>query len=324
MCAPAIGLAEVEGFERAVRSHAGFREAMRRRGIDDLDLVIDPIPTGTSGRPRSPPGAARVRMLVFVRPSAAATLRATDRGRLRARRPRLRRDGAHRGSRHGAVAGRGGRVPRRARRPARRRRGRSRSRSPRARASPSTATRSAGRSGRCASASIREGLVLHTSATGRRRVRPILHRASIAEMVVPYGDPSPMHYRKNAFDVGECGLGTMANSLTLGCDCLGVIHYFDARARRRAGRARHDQERDLHARGGLRHPLEAHRLPHRRHVEVPPVAAAGRLASRRSATTSTASSGTSTRTARSSSRSSSPASCSPMAVTPGEQPRSAT
>ena len=60
------------------------------------------------------------------------------------------------------------------------------------------------------------------------RVRPILHRASISEMVVPYGDPGPMHGWKNAFDAGEWGLGRMANSLTLGCDCLGEIHYFDA------------------------------------------------------------------------------------------------
>jgi primary-amine oxidase len=74
-----------------------------------------------------------------------------------------------------------------------------------------------------------EGLVLHT--VGYRdgdRIRPVLHRASITEMVVPYGDPGPMHGWKNAFDAGEWGLGRMANSLQLGCDCLGVIHYFDA------------------------------------------------------------------------------------------------
>lgn len=74
-----------------------------------------------------------------------------------------------------------------------------------------------------------EGLVLHTVGyEDGGRVRPILHRASISEMVVPYGDPSPLHGWKNAFDVGEWGLGRMANSLTLGCDCLGVIHYVDA------------------------------------------------------------------------------------------------
>jgi primary-amine oxidase len=74
-----------------------------------------------------------------------------------------------------------------------------------------------------------EGLVLHTVGyEDGGRVRPILHRASISEMVVPYGDPGPLHGWKNAFDVGEWGLGRMANSLTLGCDCLGEIHYVDA------------------------------------------------------------------------------------------------
>ena len=36
------------------------------------------------------------------------------------------------------------------------------------------------------------------------------------------------HFRKNAFDIGEYGIGMLANSLALGCDCLGTIHYFDA------------------------------------------------------------------------------------------------
>lgn len=74
-----------------------------------------------------------------------------------------------------------------------------------------------------------EGLVLHqVQYHDAERVRPVLHRASVSEMVVPYGDPGPMHGWKNAFDAGEWGLGRMGNSLKLGCDCLGVIHYFDA------------------------------------------------------------------------------------------------
>ena len=68
----------------------------------------------------------------------------------------------------------------------------------------------------------------HRRLRGRRAIRPILHRASINEMVVPYGDPGPIHGWKNAFDVGEWGLGRMANSLALGCDCLGEITYLDA------------------------------------------------------------------------------------------------
>jgi primary-amine oxidase len=41
----------------------------------------------------------------------------------------------------------------------------------------------------------REGLVLHTiSFTDGERERPIIYRASVAEMVVPYGDPSPTRF----------------------------------------------------------------------------------------------------------------------------------
>jgi primary-amine oxidase len=74
----------------------------------------------------------------------------------------------------------------------------------------------------------REGLVLNQVAyrdQGRRR--PILFRASLSEMVVPYGDPSPTHFFKNAFDAGENGVGIAASPLTLGCDCLGEIRYLD-------------------------------------------------------------------------------------------------
>jgi primary-amine oxidase len=74
----------------------------------------------------------------------------------------------------------------------------------------------------------REGLVLHTIGyEDGGRLRPILHRASIAELFIPYGDPSPGTYRKNAFDFGEYGAGPLTNSLELGCDCLGDITYFD-------------------------------------------------------------------------------------------------
>jgi len=74
----------------------------------------------------------------------------------------------------------------------------------------------------------REGLVLHTiSYADKGRERPIIYRASLADMLVPYGDPRPAYFRRNAFDVGEYGIGMLANSLELGCDCLGEIRYFD-------------------------------------------------------------------------------------------------
>ncbi len=73
-----------------------------------------------------------------------------------------------------------------------------------------------------------EGLVLHqVGYDDGGRTRSILHRASISEMVVPYGDPGEVQGWKNAFDAGEWGLGRMTQSLTLGCDCLGEIHYVD-------------------------------------------------------------------------------------------------
>jgi primary-amine oxidase len=74
----------------------------------------------------------------------------------------------------------------------------------------------------------REGLTLHeVGYEDGGRVRPIAHRLSIAELVIPYGDPGPGGYRKNAFDIGEYGLGLLTNSLELGCDCLGEIRYLD-------------------------------------------------------------------------------------------------
>jgi primary-amine oxidase len=74
----------------------------------------------------------------------------------------------------------------------------------------------------------REGLVIHDVRFNDNGVeRRIGYRLSIAELVIPYGDPSQGTYRKNAFDTGEYGLGNYTNSLTLGCDCLGEIIYLD-------------------------------------------------------------------------------------------------
>jgi primary-amine oxidase len=85
----------------------------------------------------------------------------------------------------------------------------------------------------------REGLVLHQLGyVDADKHRPILYRASLSEMVVPYGDPSPTHFFKNAFDAGENGVGIAATSLTRGCDCLGEIFYFDAAVSDAEGRPR--------------------------------------------------------------------------------------
>jgi primary-amine oxidase len=84
----------------------------------------------------------------------------------------------------------------------------------------------------------REGLTIHhLRYQDQGKDRSILYRGSLTEMVVPYGDPHPTQVRKNAFDVGEYGMGMCANSLELGCDCLGHIVYLDANLCDSRGRA---------------------------------------------------------------------------------------
>jgi primary-amine oxidase len=79
------------------------------------------------------------------------------------------------------------------------------------------------------SMNAREGMVLHDICyDDDGQIRTVVDRMAFAEMVVPYGDPRPSHFWRSAFDVGEYGLGALANSLSLGCDCLGSIYYFDA------------------------------------------------------------------------------------------------
>jgi primary-amine oxidase len=85
----------------------------------------------------------------------------------------------------------------------------------------------------------REGLVLHQ--IGYRdggRLRPVLYRASLSEMFVPYGDPAVTHARKMVLDEGELGIGLLTNSLELGCDCLGEIVYLDGIVNHEDGSAR--------------------------------------------------------------------------------------
>ena len=71
----------------------------------------------------------------------------------------------------------------------------------------------------------REGPTIHQLTFDGR---PVAYRMSLAEMIVPYRDPTVDHVRRTAFDIGEWGLGYMTTSLELGCDCLGEIRYVDA------------------------------------------------------------------------------------------------
>jgi primary-amine oxidase len=75
----------------------------------------------------------------------------------------------------------------------------------------------------------REGLVLYTVGyEDGGRIRPILYRGSLSEMVVPYGDPSAGWFFRNSFDAGEFGLGLNASSMRPGIDCPANCRTFDA------------------------------------------------------------------------------------------------
>ncbi len=226
---PAIGLDEVERFERAMRADPRFREALARRGIEDPALVdIDPVPAGWYGREEEDVERRLARVLAYVRPTDPASnayahpleglfglvdldtgeiLVLEDRdpvplppgdGEYRAEKLELRDDvkPIHIHQPEGPSFEVDGYRVRWQKWDLR------------------------------VGFSSREGLVLHDIAyddDGRRR--QILRRASIAEMVVPYADPD--RFYQSPLDIGELNVGTMTNSLTLGCDCLGAIHYFD-------------------------------------------------------------------------------------------------
>jgi hypothetical protein len=97
-------------------------------------------------------------------------------------------------------------------------------------------------------------------------------------MVVPYAKTIFPHHRKHAFDTGEYGIGALANSLALGCDCLGSITYLDAEFVTRAGgietiksaiciqyvvgcSCSNSRVLTSSQRGGRGYPAQAHRLP---------------------------------------------------------------
>jgi primary-amine oxidase len=75
----------------------------------------------------------------------------------------------------------------------------------------------------------REGLVLYTVGyEDHGRVRPILYRAALSEMIVPYGDPGPAWFFRNAFDEGEYGIGHMTYPEEPGTDAPPDAQFFSA------------------------------------------------------------------------------------------------
>ena len=75
----------------------------------------------------------------------------------------------------------------------------------------------------------REGVVLYqVGYEDAGKVRPVMYRGSLSEMVVPYGDPTGAWFFRNSFDVGELGLGATASPLRAGVDCPANCTVLDA------------------------------------------------------------------------------------------------
>ena len=204
--------------DQIVRADPRWQRAMEARGIRDLNNVV--IVAWTAGYfdlPGTAAGESGSRDSLLHRRQHAQLLCAPHRGRGGARQPD-----------HRQGAGISGYRPRRSRsartrrtraalqraaaalsRPARHHADR------RARDFASRMARSAGRSGASAMRCIRARAWFCTPLAMRigGRVRPVLYRGSLSEMVVPYGDPSGGWFFRNSFDAGELGLGVNASSL---------------------------------------------------------------------------------------------------------------
>jgi primary-amine oxidase len=237
---PPFMAAEFREVQSRIKADPRWREAMRRRGIEDPSLVmVDPWPAGHSSPEDDAVRGRFVNGLSWMRGDRA------DNGYARPIEGVIARVDLDRMEvvdveDHGVVPVPGGAAnysEERISEPGNRPRFAS---GPRADLRPLEITQPAGPSFQVDGHLVswqkwrfrvgftpREGLVLYeVEYDDRGRRRPVLYRASVSEMFVPYGDPAPTHYRKNVFDAGEYGLGLMANSLELGCDCLGDIRYF--------------------------------------------------------------------------------------------------
>ena len=82
----------------------------------------------------------------------------------------------------------------------------------------------------------REGLILHTVGyEDEGKVRPILYRGSMSEMVVPYGDSDQNWRWRAAFDVGEYNVGRLASSIEANTDAPENATLLDATFANEAG-----------------------------------------------------------------------------------------
>jgi primary-amine oxidase len=75
----------------------------------------------------------------------------------------------------------------------------------------------------------REGPVLYqVGFQDGDKLRPILYRASLSDMLVPYGDPDSNWSFRNAFDEGEYGIGRMAGPIEPNRDAPANASFIDA------------------------------------------------------------------------------------------------
>ena len=310
-CAPRCCSARRSTPSSRRRSTPTGRPRCARRGITDLDKVqIDPWPAGVVRLRRArtagaSPAASRSSATTPTDNGYARPIEGRDRA-LRHRRAtrciEVDRPRRRRRCRRTAAAT----TPRTSRPLRDRPEAARRSRSPKARASRSTATSCAGRSGqfRVGVRSVRGARAAHRSRTTTTAgVRPILHRASITRDGRALRRPRPDARLEERVRRGR--VGPRPHDATRSRSAATASARSTTSTRRsptEQGEPWVDRERDLHARGGLRDPLEARRPAGRARARCAAAAASSSASSRPSATTSTASSGTSTSTATSSSR----------------------
>ena len=237
-----IGFADVVEAVRITKADAGWQAAMRKRGVDSFEHVqIDPWPAGGYRHPNIPEGHRAHRAIAFVREHK------TDNGYARPVQGLI----AH----VDLTAGRVAHLEDHGATPLPPEHGRYDAASqPALRAAPKPLTISQpegpgfvvdGNAIAWQNWTFRvsvhpvNGLVLHqVSYRDGGEDRPILHRAALSDMVVPYGDTDPMHRWKHVLDAGEASIGNCVNSLLLGCDCVGHVHYLEHAAVKPDGAAR--------------------------------------------------------------------------------------
>lgn len=237
-----IGFSDVVRAIQITKADAGWQDAMRKRGVTEFDLVqIDPWPAGGYQHTSVPPGHRAHRAISFVREDA--------------------KDNGYARPVHGLIAHvdlTAGKVayledhgvvplpPEHARYSAEHQASLQPSlhaleiHQPEGPGFQVTGNRIRWRNWEFG-VSIHpvNGLVLHKLGyRDNGKLRTILHRAALSDMVVPYGDTDPMHVWKHVLDAGEASLGNCVNSLKLGCDCVGEIHYLDHHAIKPDGSAR--------------------------------------------------------------------------------------